>query len=162
VDVSRVSRQFRGWFRVVKILVLVNCIRLVVFGMAGTIIEDRGEVLRAFDTALGKHGIVCSGDELAEWKGASKREVIRHSVARELAQRSRADERVETIYAEFRRVLESHYQNEGVIPVAGAEETFAWLGRHGIQTATTTGFYREVKDLILKKAGWRHMFAANI
>ena len=28
--------------------------------------------------------------------------------------------------------------------------------------ATTTGFYRELSDLILEKMGWRDLFAANI
>jgi phosphonatase-like hydrolase len=28
--------------------------------------------------------------------------------------------------------------------------------------ATTTGFYREISDLILEKTGWQNVFAANI
>ena len=58
-------------------------IKLVVFDTAGTIIEDHGEVLEAFSGALHKSGVSFDEDELKEWKGASKREVIRHFVERE-------------------------------------------------------------------------------
>ncbi len=138
----------------------MNSIRLVVFDIAGTIVEDRGEVLRAFGEALARHGIRSTDDELKEWKGASKKEVIRHFVRR---QDEAADESaIEAVYADFRIGLEQHYREHGVVPIAGAEDTFAWLRKHGILIATTSGFYREVADLILESAGWRGMFAATI
>lgn len=52
-------------------------IRLVIFDIAGTIIEDHGEVLSSFTLALMKNGIPAEENGLSEWKGASKREVIR-------------------------------------------------------------------------------------
>lgn len=51
-------------------------IKLVVFDVAGTIIEDHGEVLSAFRLALQQSGIGFADT----WRGASKREVIRHFV----------------------------------------------------------------------------------
>ncbi|HST11298.1 MAG TPA: HAD hydrolase-like protein, partial [Terriglobales bacterium] len=101
-------------------------IRLVVFDIAGTIVEDHGEVLQAFANALQQHGIACTSAELKEWKGASKREVIQHFVGTQRAGSSCKKE-VEAVYAQFRRGLEDHYREKGVIPVAGAAETFAWL-----------------------------------
>ena len=47
-------------------------------------------------------------------------------------------------------------------PITGSAATFAWCRDHGIRMATTTGFYRELSDLILEKMGWRDLFAANI
>ena len=134
-------------------------IKLVIFDIAGTIIEDHGVVVRAFAAALEKHGIPFTDSELEEWKGASKREVIRHFVERQT--KSSEGELVEATYSDFRKLLEGHYMGE-VMPIAGANRTFAWLRERGIQTATTSGFYREVADLILEKAGWRDTFAANI
>jgi phosphonatase-like hydrolase len=51
---------------------------------------------------------------------------------------------------------------QGIKPIKGAAETFAWCRDRGILIATTTGFYREISDLILDKTGWRDLFAAHI
>ena len=135
-------------------------IKLVVFDIAGTIVQDRGEVVHAFSSALRAHGIAFTDAELEEWKGASKREVVRHFVTRQ-SESANSDD-VEQVYGEFRRGLERHYREYGVTPIAGAAETFAWLRERGIFIATTSGFYREVARMILETAGWRDTFTANI
>ena len=134
-------------------------IRLVIFDIAGTTIEDHGEVLSSFRAALEKNGISTTDAELAEWKGASKREVIRHFVEREHADNRQS--KIDKTYSDFHSLLEDHYR-QGVHPIAGVEETFTWLREHAILIATTTGFYREVNDLILEKTGWRKWLRASI
>jgi phosphonatase-like hydrolase len=135
-------------------------IKLVIFDIAGTIVQDRGEVLLAFASALRAHGISFTDAELEEWKGASKREVIRHFVTRQ--SESASSDKVEQVYGEFCRGLEGHYRENGVTPIPGAAETFAWLRGRGISIATTSGFYRKIAAVILERAGWRETFAANI
>lgn len=143
-----------------RISTVMAPIKLVIFDIAGTIIEDHGEVVSAFSRALQKNGIPFTQDELKRWKGASKREVIRNFVEQLGSNREEA-EAVETTYRCFRSELESLYAR-GINPVEGSTATFAWCRDHGILMATTTGFYREVSDLILEKMGWRDLFAANI
>jgi phosphonatase-like hydrolase len=138
----------------------MDAIKLVIFDIAGTIIEDHGEVLRAFANALDQHGIPYTDAELREWKGASKQEVIRHFVRRQPG--VAGTENVDAVYADFRCELERHYREQGVVPIAGAAATFAWLRERGIKLATTSGFYREVSDLIMESTGWRGLFSANI
>lgn len=140
----------------------MDSVGLVVFDIAGTIVEDRGEVLRAFADALRQHAITYTDAELKEWKGASKQEVIRHFVQRQRGDRPDCEQEVAAVYAEFRRGLENHYREKGVFPVGGAAATFAWLRERGIRIATTSGFYREVSTLILEMAGWSQTFDANI
>ncbi len=135
-------------------------IKLVVFDIAGTIIEDHGEVIRAFAKALTENGIPFVEDELKKWKGASKREVIRH-FARQIYPKEDVNQKVETSYRLFRSELESCY-TEKVVPIGGAVETFHWCRDQGILMATTTGFYREISDLVLKQTGWQDLFVANI
>ena len=135
-------------------------ISLVIFDIAGTIIEDHGEVVSAFATALKKNGIPFMEDEVRRWMGASKREVIRH-FAEQAGRNAGQKELVETTYGCFRAELERLY-GERLTPIAGAASTFAWCKKNGIHMATTTGFYREIGDLILEKTGWRDLFAANI
>jgi phosphonatase-like hydrolase len=138
-------------------------IKLVVFDVAGTIIEDHGEVVDAFDLALQKNGIVVSPAEIIEFKGASKVEVIKTFVERKWGKEDgRNEARVTKTFEDFKHQLESKYSNGGVKPIPGAAETFAWLKEKGIVCATTTGFYRAVSELILKSAGWQNTFRANI
>jgi phosphonatase-like hydrolase len=136
-------------------------IKLVVFDIAGTIIEDHGEVVSAFSGALQENGIAVSREELKPWKGASKREVIHHFVERQLGNSPANAGKIEAIYRRFRTELENLYA-ASLTPIAGAASTFAWCRERDIQIATTTGFYRELSDLILNKTGWRELFAANI
>ena len=133
-------------------------IKLVVFDIAGTIIEDHGEVVHAFASALRKNGIAVTENELKQWKGASKREVIRHFVGRG---GSTDEQLVETTYQSFRAELERAYDRE-LHPIAGAQETFAWCSENGILMATTTGFYSEISSLILERTGWRSLFAGKV
>jgi len=135
-------------------------IKLVIFDIAGTIIEDHGEVVRAFATALRENGITFAEDELLQWKGASKREVIRHFAER-LDLKGDLNEKVESSYRTFRSELERCY-SENLSPISGAADTFRWCKGQGILMATTTGFYREISDLILRQTGWQDFFAANI
>lgn len=132
---------------------------LVVFDIAGTIIGDGGEISIALASALQKSGICCSAQELKEWKGASKREVISHFVERQAGRPS--PQTVERTYGLFRRELEELYRKI-IDPVPGAVATFEWCREHGMQLATTTGFPGEIRDLILERTSWRHFFAANI
>jgi phosphonatase-like hydrolase len=133
----------------------MNAIRLVIFDVAGTIIRDAGEVLAAFRFTLERRGFTPSDDELKSWKGASKREVLRHYLGA-----GRGHE-VDAAYDEFRAKLHSLYDGN-VRPIDGAERTFARLRERGIRMATTSGFEADLHGAILKAAGWEKMFDARI
>jgi phosphonatase-like hydrolase len=138
-------------------------VKLVIFDIGGTIIEDNGEVIDAFSTALEKNGLRATRHELTELKGASKRDVITRFVERQWGKEDPGNEtRIANAYRDFKSDLESKFSNGGVKPIRGATATFAWLKARDILCATTTGFYRSVTDLILKTAGWQNTFGANI
>ncbi len=140
----------------------MDAIQLVIFDIAGTIIEDHGEVVSAFAGALDKHRIPYTDDELKEWKGSSKQEVIRHFVERQSGGTAVLESAVGIVYADFRIAMERHYREKGIVPIPGVDKTFARLRERGIKMATTSGFYRELSDSILERAGWRDIFAASI
>jgi phosphonatase-like hydrolase len=138
-------------------------VRLVIFDIGGTIIEDNGEVIASFCAALAANGLDASEGELKELKGSSKRDVIKKFVQRRWGMdASGNEERIRKAYGDFRAELEDKFSNGGVKPIPGAGSTFAWLKTRNIVCATTTGFYRSVTDLILRTAGWEETFAANI
>jgi phosphonatase-like hydrolase len=133
----------------------MGAVDLVVFDMAGTTIEDHGEVLTAFKSALGKNDIRTSEDFLQQWRGASKKEVLRQCIEGQFGKESPDNpKRIEQAYGDFRHFLEDLYSRQGIRPIRGAAETFKWLRGHDIRIALTTGFYRKIADLILQQAGW--------
>jgi phosphonatase-like hydrolase len=138
-------------------------VKLVIFDIGGTIIEDNGEVIAAFSAALGANGMPVSATELAEFKGAAKRDVIRRFVERKWGTGDSSNPaRIDKVYADFRAELENNFSNGGVKPIPGAAATFGWLKAHNVVCATTTGFYRSVTDGIIRSAGWEEVFAVNV
>ena len=135
-------------------------IALVVFDMAGTTIEDSGQVPEAFTTVLGRHGIAITDDALAAVRGASKRDAIRHFVSRDHA--AGIDALTDKIFNDFRDYLAGLFKAGGVKPVAGAAATFAWLRERGIKIALNTGFDRLTADLIVEAVGWKSGVADTI
>jgi len=138
-------------------------VRLVVFDVAGTIIEDHGEVIDAFRDALSANALTTTEDELKELKGSSKQHVIRTFVERQWGAGDAGNgERIRRAYDDFKHALESKFANGGTKTIRGADEAFAWLKARQILCATTTGFYRAVTDAILRAVGWQDTFVANI
>ncbi len=136
-------------------------IELAIFDIAGTLIEDHNEVADAFLEALRANHIEVGDDEIKEWKGSSKRQVITHFVERQFG-KCRNLPLIDRTYSEFRYRLEERYGNGGIVKIKGAEETLDFLRARNIKLATTTGFYREVRDRILKELKWAARFDVNV
>jgi phosphonatase-like hydrolase len=131
---------------------MAHGLKLMIFDMAGTTIEDDGQVPRAFDAALAECGIRVGEAQLADVRGASKREAIAALVARcgKPAWQGRSEE----AYASFVRHMAAEFE-AGVRAVPGAEEAFRFLRAQGVKIALTTGFDRDIAGLLLDALGWR-------
>lgn len=141
----------------------MRTVKLIIFDIGGTIIEDNGEVVASFSAALSANGLPASDAELREMKGSSKLAVIKKFVERQWGEAAAGNEqRIRKAYGDFRAELEGKFSNGGVKPIPGTASTFAWLKVENIACATTTGFYRSVTENILRSSGWRDTFAANI
>jgi phosphonatase-like hydrolase len=136
-------------------------VELVIFDIAGTLIEDHNEVTDAFLEALQTNHIEVSEDEIKEWRGGSKRQVITHFVERQFGS-YRNLPLIDRTYSEFRFRLEEKYDSGGIVKIAGVDETLNWLREQKTKLATTTGFYREVRDRILRELLWENTFDANV
>jgi phosphonatase-like hydrolase len=123
--------------------------KLVVFDMAGTTVEDRGEVPAAFEAALAQHGVAVSVEQVNAVRGASKRQAI-FDLLPEGPDRA---ERAERAYASFKNELARRFAAD-VRAIPGAVETFAWLREHGVRIALNTGFDREITDPLLAALRW--------
>jgi phosphonatase-like hydrolase len=131
-------------------------LKLVVLDIGGTLIADHGEVPDSMLGAFARHGIVVTPQEFSEWRGASKRAMVRHFVARE----HKSEALVDPIYADFTRTVSKAY--EKVQPIAGAEQALKELAAMNLILATSTGFDGPLTKSILSRLGWQHYFMASI
>jgi len=128
---------------------------LVIFDMSGTTVVDRGAVKTCFHEAAAEVRVELSPERLLALRGRSKREVFETVLSEQLgADHPELPGRVEQAYATFRHHLEQHYNTEPVEPTDGCLECFESLHQQGIAIGLTTGFYREVTDIILSRLGW--------
>jgi phosphonatase-like hydrolase len=125
-------------------------LELVVFDLAGTTVQDNGQVPAAFTAALAKHGISVTPQQIKDVRGASKRQAILHFIPPGLEQARIAGE----VYASFRDHLAQQYSSAGVKAVPGAEQVFQSLRDSGVRVALNTGFDRDTTGLLLGALGW--------
>ncbi|MCU0527165.1 MAG: HAD hydrolase-like protein [Elainella sp. Prado103] len=137
-------------------------IQLVVCDMAGTTVRDDREVEQCFFAAANQTGLHASADRVIAMMGWPKKQVFQVLWQDQIGS-DHPDywSQVETSFAAFKLILENHYRTQPVQPTVGCLELFAWLKAQGIKIALTTGFYREVTDIILERLGWKQGLNAN-
>jgi len=135
-------------------------IRLVVLDVGGTLIEDHGEVPNSMRAAFLGGGVDVGLAEIGEWRGASKRGMVRHFVELRRPASPGRDALVDRIYDDFSRRANEAYQD--VQPIKGAEDTLKQLKQANLLVATTTGFDRPLNEFIFRHFDWRKYFDATI
>lgn len=138
----------------------VRKIRLVVLDVGGTLIPDHGEVPDAMMSALAKRGVAVTPAEIAEWRGASKRGMVRHFVELRTKPDAGREALIEAIYTDFSTQVTRAYAE--VQPIAGIEQAIADMRGMGLLLATSTGFDRPLTDTIFRRLKWHDLFAATV
>lgn len=130
---------------------------LLVTDLAGTVMREEGAVIAAYEQALTAHAIPFTRDDLHARRGASKRAVFQ-----ELAARAYAPGDATTLagqaLATFEAALHTEYVSGPVQEVAGATEALRLLRARGIKLALTSGFTRDLVDILVDRLGWRECF----
>lgn len=130
-------------------------IKLAVCDMAGTTVKDEREVEQCFFKAAEQTALHASSEKVVAMMGLPKKLVFQTLWREQIGKDHPAyAANVETSFAAFKDILETHYLTQPVEPTEGCLELFVWLKSQGIKIALTTGFYREVTDIILDRLGW--------
>ena len=128
----------------------IEDLELVVFDMAGTTIQDNGEVPAAFASALAGHGIEVTAEQILAVRGKSKRQALF-----QLLPPSRDREEIaDRLYESFKEHLAHRYASDGVRAIAGAERAFEELREWEVRIALNTGFDRDTANLLLEALHW--------
>jgi phosphonatase-like hydrolase len=128
-------------------------IELVALDMAGTTIDEHGDVYVALHDAVAAEGVDVPDELVARWMGTDKREAIANLVV-EGGGAPLDAEGVERGYDRFRSLLGERYEARPPEPVAGVPEALAELRAGGVRVALTTGFARDVAGPLLAGLGW--------
>ncbi len=129
-------------------------IRLAVFDIAGTTIEEHQAVYRALRAAVEAGGGAPSSSDIEAWMGADKREAITALLATG-GTPAPSSAQVDTTFVDFRARLDDEYRRNPPAPITGVPPVLERLRDAGIKVALTTGFDREVTTGILDAVGWR-------
>jgi phosphonatase-like hydrolase len=133
----------------------MSAIQLVVCDMAGTTVRDENEVQACFLESAEQTGLQVEAEKITAMMGWSKKLVLQTLWAEQLGQ-EHPDyaAKVEASFTQFKAILENHYKTQPVFPTEGCLELFSLLKSKGIKIALTTGFYREVTNIILSRLSW--------
>jgi len=125
---------------------MMQKIRLAVFDMAGTTVDDVIDgmplVLRSYDDAFRRHGVVVPMETLNDMRGRDKREVINML----------GGDKASDIYRDFVEMLTANVAR--VKEIQGTGDAFRWLKEHGVAVGVESGFPGTVTHDIVKHLKW--------
>ncbi|WP_216848938.1 HAD-IA family hydrolase [Pedobacter sp. L105] len=129
-------------------------LKMVVFDMAGTTVNENNVVYKTLRNAINEAGHNFSLDEvLAEGAGKEKKQAIR-SVLKTYGN-IEDEELTQQIYGNFITQLTAAYAIEDILPQPNAIELFTALKEREILTVLNTGYDRATAQSIIDKLGWK-------
>jgi phosphonatase-like hydrolase len=128
-------------------------IKMVVFDMAGTVVDEDNVVYKTVQKALQHGGVNVSLEQvLADGAGKEKSKAIA-----DLAHKyspTRNERAVDSMYHDFVVMLDSAYEELNVTPIDGAEQIFQELRKLGIYRVLNTGYTKKTAMQLINKLGW--------
>jgi phosphonatase-like hydrolase len=131
-----------------------NKIKMVVFDMAGTVVDENNVVYKTVQKAINDFGFHLSLQQVLELgAGKEKLQAIKDVVS------TYTDNTDETlpgrIYQSFATQLAAAYSTLEILPQPNAVELFSALKKKDILTILNTGYNRQTAETITTKLGWK-------
>ena len=128
-------------------------IKLVVFDMAGTTVDEDNVVYKTVRAAINSAGYDFTQEQVqAAGAGKEKSQAIRDVLA--LDGQHHSESEVATIFTDFKQRLGHAYQDLDVREQPGAKAVFEKLRERGIKVVLNTGYDRATAEGLVKKLGW--------
>lgn len=129
-------------------------IKLVVFDMAGTTVDEDNVVYKTLMNALNESDFDFDLNTVLEiGAGQEKRQAIK-DLAR-LVHPEFSEESIDSIFEDFKIKLKQAYQDLEVKAQPGADVLFDFLRGKGIRIALNTGYDRPTAERLVEKIGWQ-------
>ncbi len=129
-------------------------IRMIVFDMAGTTINENNIVYKTLQQAINEKGFALSlGQVLAEGAGKEKLQAIK-SILSTYAD-NHDEKSANDIYQNFIVQLADAYDRFEIQPQENAEELFEELKKRNILVILNTGYNAATAESLIQKLGWK-------
>ncbi len=131
---------------------MLKNIKMVVFDMAGTTVDEQNVVYKTLHKALNAHGVAVDlNTVLRIGAGKEKHQAIKDVLVEFMPNKLGESE---VIFEEFKRMLDQAYENLEVIPIKGVENVLLNLRQKGIIVVLNTGYDRQIAEKLLEKLAW--------
>ncbi|MFD0793082.1 HAD-IA family hydrolase [Mucilaginibacter litoreus] len=132
-------------------------VKLVVFDMAGTTVEDKNEVTKTFKAALASYGYDVPADIINPLMGYEKRSAIEQMLRLHEPDESKITAQlISNIHHEFVNQMIAYYeQATDLTALPHAEQVMQTLHEKGIKIGLNTGFSKAIAESIITKLKWR-------
>jgi phosphonatase-like hydrolase len=128
-------------------------IKMVVFDMAGTVVDEGNVVYKTLRKAINEEGYAISLEQvLSEGAGKEKFQAIKDILEN---QGSYDPTITDKAFRNFKMYLTGAYDGMEIKPQPGAEELFHELKKENIYVVLNTGYDMETAQTILNKIRWR-------
>lgn len=127
-------------------------IDLVALDIAGTTLDDGGAVYDALRQAVEERGATVAPNDLQTWMGTDKVTAI--DALLRLGEFTPTPEQVQDSFDRFRTILRDRYAARPAAILPGVDDAVRTLRDAGISVALTTGFSRDIVELLLDSVGW--------
>lgn len=131
-------------------------IRLVVFDMAGTTVNENNVVYKSLQQAINKLGHDFSLDDvLFNGGGKEKLQAVRDIIKPAYSSAEELEKDAHVAFADFLQILKEAYADLDVSTYEGTEDLFNYLRGNGIKVALNTGYNEMTAVSLLEKLGWK-------
>lgn len=132
----------------------LNNIKIAVFDMAGTTIDEGHTVYQSVAEALAEVEINISAEEVfRQIGGMNKVDGIQQLINQ--SKPDTPDNTLKTAVGAFLRILEEKYARPGAVKeMQGASLLFAQLKEQRVNVALDTGYTRAIAEMLLEIVGW--------
>jgi phosphonatase-like hydrolase len=139
-------------------------IKLVVFDLSGTTVEDDNAVAKCLHQAAVEYGLDTPLEEFMKSIGTNKIRLYEYMIARreghpvliehlEKYHFPQYHEEAMKLFHRYSIIMLDYYRHH-VQAMPGAEQVFVWLKEQGIRVATDTGFHHDINSGIMEGLRW--------
>ncbi|MDP5227470.1 MULTISPECIES: phosphonatase-like hydrolase [Arthrobacter] len=127
--------------------------QLVACDMAGTTIDEHGDVYRALARSVEENGVPTTDQDVQTWMGADKVEAI--TALLKIGGHPADEATVAKSFQRFLAILAELYTANPPTALPGVEESLRGLRERGVKVALTTGFSADVAGPLLESLNWK-------
>ncbi len=128
-------------------------IKMVVFDMAGTTVDEDNVVYKTLHEAIVKHSIPVTLDQVLNY-GAGKEKLQAIIEILDQTNHPSNHDQINQIYDCFIENLTLNYKNLAIRPLPNVEKLFKKLKERNIKVVLNTGYNRETAESLIKKLRW--------